>query len=152
SVLITEDGWGADRAHKNFEAMLAELPFLRKTYTPQNLPRYITTVNREAHANPDTIAYLAFTSGTTGRPKCVMHSSNTLLANARDLVRDWRLNDATIILTLSPLSHHIAWVAVSQWLVCGGQLVTDQAPQGMSRLDWIIETGATYVLGVPTHA
>jgi acyl-CoA synthetase len=30
--------------------------------------------------------------------------------------------------------------------------VTDDPPPGRSRLDWIIETGATYVLGVPTHA
>ena len=25
-------------------------------------------------------------------------------------------------------------------------------PPGMKPLDWIIETGATYVMGVPTHA
>jgi len=31
-------------------------------------------------------------------------------------------------------------------------MVTDDPTPGMSRLDWIIETGATYVLGVPTHA
>jgi acyl-CoA synthetase len=81
-----------------------------------------------------------------------MHSANTLLANARDLVRDWRLGSDDVILTLSPLSHHIAWVAVAQWLVCGGLLVTDDPPAGTSRLDWIVGNGATYVLGVPTHA
>jgi acyl-CoA synthetase len=151
-ALITEDGWGADRHTKDFDAMLRDLPFLRKVYTPEWFPLYITQLSRAPHRNPDTIAYLAFTSGTTGRPKCVMHSSNTLLANARDLVRDWRLDHQTIMLSLSPLSHHIAWVAVAQWLVCGGELVTDDPPGGTSRLDWILETGATYVLGVPTHA
>ena len=30
-------------------------------------------------SNSDRICYLAFTSGTTGTPKCVMHSSNTIL-------------------------------------------------------------------------
>jgi len=152
SAIVTEDGWGADRDRRDFAAMLAELPFLRAVYTPPFLPRCIGKIARTAHANPDSIAYLAFTSGTTGRPKCVMHSSNTLLANARDLVRDWHLGEKTTILTLSPLSHHIGWVAVSQWLICGGQLVTNHAPSGMSRLDWIVETEATYVLGVPTHA
>ena len=39
--------------------------------------------------NPDKITYLAFTSGTTGTPKGVMHSDNTLLANAREMVEDW---------------------------------------------------------------
>ena len=98
------------------------------------------------------MSYLAFTSGTTGTPKCVMHSDNTLLANARDLVRDWGHGPQTVLLSLSPLSHHIAWVAVAQWLLAGCELVTDDPPAGMSRLDWIIETGATYVMGVPTHA
>src|SRR5580693_7798192 len=81
-----------------------------------------------------------------------MHSDNTLLANARDLVRDWGHGADSVILPLSPLSHHISWVAVAQWLVAGGRLVTDHPPKGMSRLDWILHTCATYVLGVPTHA
>ncbi|MEJ2123119.1 MAG: class I adenylate-forming enzyme family protein, partial [Alphaproteobacteria bacterium] len=52
----------------------------------------------------------------------------------------------------SPLSHHIAWVAVAQWLLAGCKLITDDPPPGMARLDWIIETGASYIMGVPTHA
>jgi acyl-CoA synthetase len=151
-ALVTEDGWGADRTERDFDGMIKALPFLKKVYTPDYFPRHITQQNRDPHANPDTVAYLAFTSGTTGRPKCVMHSCNTLLANARDLARDWELDRNSVILSLSPLSHHIAWVAIGQWLVCGGEMVTDDPPQGMSRLDWIMETRATYVLGVPTHA
>ena len=151
-ALVTEPGWGADRDLHDFDAMLKKLPFLRKVYSPPSFPAHITELNREPNANPDSIVYLAFTSGTTGKPKCVMHSSNTLLANARDLVRDWDLSDRTIVLSLAPLSHHIGWVAVSQWLICGGQMVTNDPPKGTSPLDWIIETGATYVMGVPTHA
>ena len=151
-ALLTEEGWGADRGQTDFETMLENLDFLRKVYTPDNFPAHITGFCENAHGNPDSVVYLAFTSGTTGRPKCVMHSSNTLLANGRDLARDWKLGRDSVILSLSPLSHHIAWVAASQWLVSGGQLVTDDPPAGLSRLDWIIETGATYVLGVPTHA
>ncbi len=152
SALVTEEGWGADRDRGNFEAMLARLGFLKKVYKPANFPRHITGVHAHVHRDPDTVAYLAFTSGTTGRPKCVMHSCNTLLANARDLARDWRLSSADVILSLSPLSHHIAWVAAGQWLTCGACFVLDDPPQGKSRLDWIVDTGATYVLGVPTHA
>lgn len=151
-ALVTEPGWGADADKQDLDAMLAGLPFLKKVYKPENFPRHITRVMQAEHDNPDSVAYLAFTSGTTGRPKCVMHSSNTLLANARDLVRDWNIGADDVILTLSPLSHHIAWVAAGQWLVAGGLLVVDDPLEGMSRLDWILETKATYVLGVPTHA
>ena len=41
---------------------------------------------------------------------------------------------------------------MAQWLVAGAEFITDDPPSGMSRLDWMIETGATYVIGVPTHA
>src|SRR5690606_23999313 len=76
----------------------------------------------------------------------------TLLANARDLVADWKLGRDAVLLTLSPLSHHIAWVAVAQWLLTGCRLVTDDPPKGVTRLDWLLQNDATYVMGVPTHA
>lgn len=152
SAVITEKGWGADRADHDLEAMLGALPFVRKVYDIADLPQGSRRLTRAPHDNPDTVGYLAFTSGTTGKPKCVMHSANTLLANARDLVRDWSVGSDAVLLSLSPLSHHIAWVGVGQWLASGCLFVTDDPLPGMSRLDWLIESGATYVLGVPTHA
>lgn len=150
-ALLTEAGWGADRASVNFDSVLAGVTSLKTVYTPETFPAPGPNPSAPC-ADPDKVVYLAFTSGTTGAPKCVMHSDNTLLANARDMVRDWGHGPDAVLLTLSPLSHHIAWVAVAQWLVTGGLLVTDDPPPGRSRLDWIVETGATYVLGVPTHA
>ncbi len=151
SVLITESSWGADRDEVDFEALLKPLSFLKNAYTAGKLP---TEIDRYAApiSDPDAVAYLAFTSGTTGDPKCVMHSSNTLLANARDLVADWALSGDAKLLSLSPLSHHIAWVGVAQWLLAGCEFITDDPPESLSRLDWILETRATYVMGVPTHA
>jgi len=150
-ALLTEAGWGADRAQVDLDAMLVKLPDLKMVYTPETLPG--PAINAAPPCgDPDKVAYLAFTSGTTGSPKCVMHSDNTLLANARDLVADWGHGPDAVMLSLSPLSHHIAWVGIAQWLVTGGRFVTDDPPPGMSRIDWIRSTGATYVLGVPTHA
>ncbi len=156
AVFITEPGWGADRrdgrGEARLEAALGGLPGLKAVVTPETFPVTGPAPDLPPVIDPDAVAYLAFTSGTTGAPKCVMHSCNTLMSNPRDMVRDWTLGPGTRILTLSPLSHHIAWVAVSEWLICGGQLIIDAPPKGMSRLDWIVETGATYVMGVPTHA
>ena len=150
-ALLTEPGWGADRAQVDLDAMLVRIPSLKAVYTPDAFPAPVEGTTSPS-TDPDKVAYLAFTSGTTGVPKCVMHSDNTLLANGRDLARDWGHGPDTVLLSLSPLSHHIAWVGVAQWLVCGGRFVTDDPPAGMNRLDWIETTGATYVLGVPTHA
>jgi acyl-CoA synthetase len=150
-ILVTERGWGADGASADLDGVLAPLPSLKAVYTPDSFPRPGPNATAPVH-DPDKVAYLAFTSGTTGAPKCVMHSDNTLLANARDLVKDWGHGRDAVILTLSPLSHHIAWVAVAQWLLIGCRLATDDPAEGLTRLDWIRETGATYVMGVPTHA
>ena len=102
--------------------------------------------------NPDKIVYIAFTSGTTGQPKGVMHSDNTLLANGRQMVRDWAVDQDTVLLSLSPISHHIATVALEQVLVAGCELVLNDLPSGWKPLQWVEETKATYVMGVPTHA
>jgi acyl-CoA synthetase len=102
--------------------------------------------------DPDKLVYLAFTSGTTGPPKGVMHSDNTLLANGRAMVADWSHDDSTVLLSLSPMSHHIGTVALEQTMVCGCELVVHDPRLERSALDWILETGATYVMGVPTHA
>jgi acyl-CoA synthetase len=150
-AFLTEPGWGADRGSVDLDAILVRIPSLKAIYTPQAFPAAALNATPPC-ADPDKVSYLAFTSGTTGSPKCVMHSDNTLLANARDLVRDWSHGPETVMLSLSPLSHHIAWVGVAQWLLAGCRFVTDNPPPGTSRLEWITRTGATYVLGVPTHA
>lgn len=150
-ALFTETGWGADSDQTNLHAALADLPSLKALFDETSFPSpspNLTNWNR----NPDLVSYLAFTSGTTGKPKCAMHSDNTLLANARELVRDWHLQHDTVLLSLSPLSHHIAWVAFAQWLLSACQFVVNDPPEGQSILDWIHSTGATYLMGVPTHA
>src|SRR6266436_275530 len=155
AALFAQPGYGADAKAADIFAATAELPSLRRVYSlgpgaesafrpPDTLP--------PVDSNPDKVVYLAFTSGTTGTPKGVMHSDNTLLANARAMVEDWHHDERSILLSLSPLSHHIATVALAQAMAAGMELVVNDPPAGMTPLDWIIETGASYVMGVPTHA
>ncbi len=161
TAFIAEDGHGADGRSRDIFGPADGLPAMRRVFrlpserdAGANFPNGDTAATPHAavDANPDKVCYLAFTSGTTGLPKGVMHSDNTLLANPRAMVEDWGHDHETVLLSLSPLSHHIAWVAVGQWLVAGCELVVNDPPAGMKPIDWIIETGATYVMGVPTHA
>ena len=166
SVLLTEAGYGANSFAQDIFSLAAELPAMQRVYQASSANNVLRAKHSAAFplpgsraplasppiANPDKIVYLAFTSGTTGKPKGVMHSDNTLLANGRAMVKDWQHDANTILLSLSPMSHHIATVALEQSLVAGCELVLNDTRPGRAPLDWILETGATYVMGVPTHA
>ncbi len=167
AALFSQSGHGADAGHNDVFAAAQALASMKRVYrlapartdsVPHDgtapFPPRETKVDSlpELDLNPDKIVYLAFTSGTTGQPKGVLHSDNTLLANGRAMVHDWRHDERTVIFSHSPLSHHIATVAIEQSLAAGCELVVNDLPAGKKPLDWIIETGATYVMGVPTHA
>lgn len=165
SVLVAKRGYGADAQEHDIFEEARKVGSVRRLISLGDKPaanhglRFDDlsygadlSVQPAPDNNPDKIVYLAFTSGTTGEPKGVMHSDNTLLANGRALVNDWGVNAETIIYSLSPLSHHIGTVAISQALVGGCELVINDLPSRQSPIDHIEQTGATYVMGVPTHA
>jgi acyl-CoA synthetase len=167
TALFAQRGYGADANTADIFTAVAELPNLRRVYArgdagpatkAEPFPDPDSARPLPAiETNPDKVTYLAFTSGTTGTPKGVMHSDNTLLANARAMVEDWQHDETTILLSLSPMSHHIAAVALAQAIAAGMELVVNDPPPngkdgGKTPLDWLLETGATYVMGVPTHA
>ncbi|HXQ51362.1 MAG TPA: class I adenylate-forming enzyme family protein [Stellaceae bacterium] len=156
AALFAEPGYGADASRSDIFAAATSVKSMRRVFRVEPgraaAPPRAALPQPPPDANPDTPVYLAFTSGTTGRPKGVLHSDNTLLANGRAMVADWHHDERTILLSLSPLSHHIATVALEQMLVAGCEFVVNDPPPGASALDWLLETGATYVMGVPTHA
>jgi acyl-CoA synthetase len=166
-AFFAQPGYGADAARSDIFAMLGSLPRLKKVYRLAPLEPNVAEADRPARfggiiraptsslphsTNPDRIMYLAFTSGTTGRPKGVMHSDNTVLANGRAIAGDWAFGPETIVYSFSPLSHNIGIVGLAVAIVCGGELVAHTPLDAQRMLDRIVETGATYVLGVPTHA
>lgn len=102
--------------------------------------------------DPDRVSYIAFTSGSTGQPKGVMHSDNTLLVTARALCRDWQIGPSTVVSTLSPFSHNLGVGAMLTALVAGAELVIHDTPRGESIVDRLTETNVDYLVGVPTHA
>lgn len=54
---------------------------------------------------PDDVMLLMYTSGTTGEPKGVMHTSNTLFANLHGYIEIMELGGDDIVLAASPMAH-----------------------------------------------
>lgn len=160
AAVVAEVGYGADANKHDLFARLGEIQTLRKVHrlersTAGRAHGIVApggTASPAPKGNPNTILYLAFTSGTTGTPKGVMHSDNTLLANARALAADWNINETSVVYSLSPLSHNLGFGAMIMALGMGGQIVVHDLPRGASLVDRLIETGATFLVGVPTHA
>ena len=166
AALIHQSGFGADAARNDIGAAVGDLDSLRHVYTlsPPAAASAGSTVFDGAlegvsaggapqiSADPDRVTYLAFTSGSTGSPKGVMHSDNTQLVTARNIVADWRLGEDTVIYSMSPMNHNLGVGSFLTCLVAGGTFVIHDLPRGDSLVDRLIETGANYLVGVPTHA
>ena len=152
SVLFARGGYGADARRRSIFDACADIGSLRAVYDlgSDALPQEAAASPRAD--DPDTIVYLAFTSGTTGEPKGVMHSDNTLLANALAMSKDWSLGDDGVTYSMSPLSHNLGFGALVMTLVRGGEFVVHDLARGASLVDRIVETNASFVIGVPTHA
>ena len=59
---------------------------------------------------PDDITQLMYTSGTTGEPKGVMHSANTLMGNIVPYARRMRLGAGDVVLMASPMAHQTGFM------------------------------------------
>lgn len=59
---------------------------------------------------PDDVVQILFTSGTTGEPKGVVHSSNTLFSNLVPYARRMGLGPDSVILMASPLAHQTGFM------------------------------------------
>jgi acyl-CoA synthetase (AMP-forming)/AMP-acid ligase II len=161
AALIGEVGYGADAGKRDIFVSLDDADSLRKIYRLEKTgspngddvvaPRG-TFVPPARKGDPNTVLYLAFTSGTTGSPKGVMHSDHTLLANARALTSDWSIDQDSVVYSLSPLSHNLGFGAMIMALTVGARIVIHDLPRGASLVDRLTETKTTFLVGVPTHA
>jgi len=159
AAVIVQPGYGADADRHDLFAQLADRSFLRMVYRLDPADAGATpfadlagpAVERPVSRDANQVMYLPFTSGTTGQPKGVLHSDNTLLATARMIARDWA-QERTVLYTLSPLSHNLGLGALITALVGGGELVVHDLSPGHRLLDRLEETGTGFLFGVPTHA
>ncbi len=98
-----------------------------------------------AALQPDDVSVMVFTSGTTGDPKGVMHSSNTLLACLNALRGRFGLAPDDVLLCATPVGHMTGYAAVMMLAIrLGGTMVLQDVWDGARGVALMAEEGVTY--------
>ncbi|HKN08945.1 MAG TPA: AMP-binding protein [Pseudomonadota bacterium] len=97
----------------------------------------------------DAVMRMAFTSGTTGNPKGVMHSHNTTLAAARILNGDLGLASEDVMLIWLPLGLNWGYLTLVQSVLAGARAVLLDRFRPAAALDLIERERVTYIPTAP---
>lgn len=112
SNMIIVDGQGPN----SFQALLSGPAWERDEDASAILSR--------SRPGPDDVTQLMFTSGTTGEPKGVMHTANTVLANLLPFSSRMQMSDEDVILMASPMAHQVGFLyGMLLPVVLGGRAV-----------------------------
>jgi fatty-acyl-CoA synthase len=99
--------------------------------------------------NADTVMRMAFTSGTTGNPKGVMHSHNTTLAACRILNGDVGLTADDVMMIWLPLGLNWGYLTLVQAILAGAKAVLLDRFRPSDALDLIERERVTYIPTAP---
>ncbi|TIQ39108.1 MAG: malonyl-CoA synthase [Mesorhizobium sp.] len=99
--------------------------------------------------DPDDLAAILYTSGTTGRPKGAMLSHANLSSNAHVLKDLWRFTHEDLLLHALPIYHaHGLFVACNVLLLAGGRMIFLPKFEIENVLEALPK--ATTMMGIPT--
>ena len=94
---------------------------------------------------PDDMAVLMFTSGTTGEPKGVMHTSNSLIACCKALSGRFGLDSSDVLLVASPVGHMTGYAAIVLLSVyLGGTMILQDVWEARHGVSLMAREGVTY--------
>lgn len=98
---------------------------------------------------PDDIAFLMYTSGTTGLPKGVMLTNGNYLCKATGIAHEWRFTADSVSLAVMPMFHMAGsgWVLVGLYEGATTVVLRDVDPAAI--LDSIVRHRITNLLLVP---
>ena len=107
---------------------------------------------RACRPSPDQIIRIVFTSGTTGLPKAIMHTDNTLGHSGRVTQANFGHNADDVILMFVPFStNYGAIMGLQLQMTAGASMVLMDRYSASGALDLIGREKVTYVPATPTH-
>ncbi|WP_304350026.1 AMP-binding protein [Comamonas testosteroni] len=97
---------------------------------------------------PDDVALLMYSSGTTGSPKGVMHTSNTLLSTMVTSIEDLQITTEDVALAFSPFGHLTGYAVLAMLpLMRGNTIVVMDTWDALNALDLARTEKVTYTAG-----
>jgi non-ribosomal peptide synthetase component E (peptide arylation enzyme) len=107
------------------------------------------TPPHNAGQSADDVMRMAFTSGTTGNPKGVIHSHNTTLSTCRTLNDDMRVTEREVFLVYLPLGLNWGYLTLVQALMAGARAVLLDQFSARAALELIQDERVTYIPTAP---
>jgi len=96
----------------------------------------------------DEVVELQYTSGTTGAPKGVLHTSNTLLSNVLDYIEHVGLGADDVVLMASPMAHQTGFLyGLMTPVVLGAKAVYQDIWQPEEAARLINDEGVSFTMG-----
>ncbi len=105
--------------------------------------------SERVNMSADEIFRMAFTSGTTGNPKCVLHSFNSTLPAVRQINSDMRVTAADVQLVYLPVCLNWGYLCLLQAILSGGRAVLLERFSAKSALELIAAERVTYIATAP---
>jgi non-ribosomal peptide synthetase component E (peptide arylation enzyme) len=99
--------------------------------------------------SPDEVFRMAFTSGTTGDPKCVLHSFNTTLCTVKVLNDDILVSDRDVLLIYLPVGLNWGYICLMQTIMAGARAVLLERFSARAALEAIEREKITYIATAP---
>jgi len=135
------------------EGMRGELPYLKHLIVvdgenDSSFERALLAtepVGKSADPRPDDMSVLMFTSGTTGEPKGVIHTSNSLIGCTKALTERFGLDASDVLLVASPVGHMTGYAAIVLLSVyLGGTMVLQDVWEPKHGVSLMAREGVTY--------
>jgi non-ribosomal peptide synthetase component E (peptide arylation enzyme) len=99
--------------------------------------------------DPDEIFRMAFTSGTTGDPKCVLHSFNSTLYASWLLNQDMKVTPDDVMLIWLPVGLNWGYLSLLQTIMAGCRGVLLERFSARGALELIARERVTYIATAP---
>lgn len=147
--------------YSNAVAVQKHLPSLRKIYVvggegDENFDNLIVSDAsqeerrwvRRYRLPADAVIQLLYTSGTTGKPKGVCHTSNTMLSNLVPFSERLRLNGDDVIHMPSPMSHQLGFMyGLVMPAMLGATAILQDIFDARAMARQITDNGVTFTMG-----